>query len=184
MDVEAEESVFEGHDRSFLFAGVFEGLHLVAGFAVDFDGFFAAHAETVLDSVDHHAHFVHVVTHDVGAVALVVENGGEEDGLVDGRAAAGLPGDVRGRVDVTEVRGMDVVEVDVVDHEVACGGNVLAFVCGGHCLTHSVSSTSERFLVEDRGMLGSAVVKVQSGYDVSGHIGLARCLRHINQGIG
>ena len=82
-------------------------------------------------------------------------------------------------MDVAEVRGVDVVEVDVVHDVVADVGDVLLGVVAVHQLAHDIGSVVEGFLVEGGSVLGGAVVDAQGGDDVGGHVGLARRLRDV-----
>ena len=139
----------------------------------DSDGVYVPFKETFqLEGVDDDADLVHIVADDACGVALVVEHGGEEHGLVGGGAAAAAPDLGGGGVGVAEVGGMDVVEVDVVDHEVADGGDALEGFASEE-VGGGIVGFGQLVLVEFGRELGDAVEEAQGGDDVGGHIGLA-----------
>ena len=81
------------------------------------------------------------------------------------------------------MRGGDVVEVDVVDDVVAYLGDDLFVGLFVDHLAQSLFGAVEGLAVTGLGELGCAVVEAQHGHDVGGHVGLARGLLHIVEGV-
>ena len=182
-EAEAEETVLKGVEVGSGFGGEVAGANLVVGLTVELHGGFGTHVEAVLQRVDEHTHLVVVVAGDGGLVALVAENGGEQGGLVGSGATTGLPGFSGGSDSVSEVSRGDVVEVDVVDDMVANLGDGLFGSTFVDHLAHNILGGVEVLVIVGDGELRRAVVEVQGGNDVGGHVWLARGLRQILEGV-